>query len=251
MVNISAIILAKNEEENIKECLKSLAWCDEIIVILDNSTDKTNEIAKSFGARIFVQPLNNNFSSQRNFGLEKSFGKWILFIDADERVSHNLKQEILAKIHKEGNIAGFYIYRTEIFLGKELKHGETSAVKLLRLAKKGEGNWERNVHEIWKINGQTQNLSFPILHYSHKSISGFLGKINFYTTLNANFLFAQNKKSALWEIIFYPKAKFLYNYLIKLGFLDGIYGFVFAILMSFHSFLTRAKLYMLWKSKRK
>jgi glycosyltransferase involved in cell wall biosynthesis len=119
---ISAVIITKNEEENIKRCLQSLSWCDEIIVVDDDSTDKTVEIAKKSGAKVYNRTMNSDFSAQRNFGLEKAKGDWVLFIDADEKVTSALWYEIMSHTNNPINeYAGFYIKRIDTMWGKELK----------------------------------------------------------------------------------------------------------------------------------
>lgn len=249
---LSAIVLTKNEEKNIEECLKSVKWCDEILVIDDNSTDKTVEFAKKAGAKVFSHPLNCDFSQQRNFSLQKAIGKWVLFVDADEQVSSSLRDEIQNSIKqpmvgKQSVIDGFYFKREDKMHGKILKHGETSKVRLLRLGKRGAGEWTRPVHETWNIKGKTKELKAPLIHNPHPGISEFLEEINFYSTIRAKELYESKKKTNLFEIIFYPVGKFLKNYFISLGILDGLSGLIVAILMSFHSFLVRAKLYLIWK----
>ena len=150
---ISVVILTKNEEKHIGDCLDSLSWCDEKIVIDDHSDDKTVEIAKAKGAKVFIRSLHNDFSQQRNFGLEKAQEDWILFIDADERVSSALWYEIMQHMSESiDDHAGFYLKRQDTMWGKVLKYGETGNIKLLRLAKKGTGKWVGNVHEQWKVN---------------------------------------------------------------------------------------------------
>ena len=145
---ISVVVLTKNEEKNIGDCLDSISWCDETIVIDDHSTDKTVEIAKKKGARIFMRSLMQDFADQRNYGLEKAKGDWILFIDADERASSALWYEIMQHTSESiDDYAGFYIKRLDTMWGKALRHGETGNVALLRLAKKGAGKWEGTVHE--------------------------------------------------------------------------------------------------------
>ncbi len=247
---ISAVVLAKNEEDNIKDCLQSVSWCDEVIVIDDNSTDKTAEIAKKLGAKVYTHSLENNFSAQRNFGLEKAKGDWILFIDADERVSSALWYEIMAVTNDPRNeFTGFYIVRKDTMWGKLLNYGETGNIKLLRLAKKDSGKWSGKVHEILKISGKTITLRNHLMHYPHQTIKEFLQEINYYTTLRAEELLGKKTKVYWWSIILYPKAKFFVNYFIKRGFLDGLHGFIFAFFMSFHSFLVRGKLWLLYKNK--
>lgn len=249
-MKLSAVVLTKNEEENIKECLQSLSFCDEIIVIDDFSTDKTVEIAKEMGVFVFTQLLNNDFSAQRNFGLKKAKGEWILFVDADERVSLALRDEIIQLTNNPiTQYSGFNIKRTDFMWRKELKHGELANVKLLRLAKKDVGRWKGKVHEVWKIKGKIGELKNPLLHYPHPTLTEFLQNINFYTNLRAKELYMQDIQVYWASIILYPLGKFFLNYFIKLGFLDGIPGLIQAILMSFHSFLVRGKLWILWQKK--
>jgi len=243
---LSVVILTKNEEKNIAACLDGLSWCDEKIVIDDHSTDKTVDIAKEKDAKVFSRLMNNNFSDQRNYGLEKAKGDWILFIDADERVSSALWYEIMqhtSEAIEECN--GYYIKRQDTIWGRTLKHGEVGNIVLLRLAKRGAGKWVGSVHEQWKIQGKTQILKNPLDHYPHPSVSEFLSEINYYTDLRAEELHKRKVKSNWLSVIFYPKTKFILNYFLKRGFQDGLPGLVFALMMSFHSFLVRAKLWLL------
>ncbi len=248
---ISAVVLTKNEEKNIKECLETLQWCDEIIVVDDNSEDKTVEIAKKMRAKVFIRSLGRDFSNQRNFGLEKAKGDWVLFVDADERVSLELQKEIESVLKNgKSTVSGYLLKREDRIWGQSLKYGETAGIRLIRLGKKGKGKWEKPVHETWNIKGEVGELKSPLFHFPHPTITEFLEEINFYSTLRARQLYQENRKTNLFEILAYPTGKFLKNYLLKLGFLDGMPGFVVALLMSFHSFLVRAKLYLLWKNKK-
>lgn len=248
---ISAIILTKNEEKNIKDCLESLSWCDEKIVIDDESEDNTRDIAQKTGAKVFTHRLSN-FSDQRNFGLEKAKGDWVFFVDADERISQNLWYEIMQLVNDPiENLDGFYLKRIDILWGKELKYGESGTIKLLRLARKDSGKWTGLVHEKWNISGKTKCLDNPLYHYPHQTIEVFLKEINRYTELRAMELYKQNIKTNWMQIFFYPAAKFFTNFFIKRGFLDGIQGMVAALMMSFHSFLVRGKLWLLWQKERK
>lgn len=248
-MSISALIIAKNEEKTIKKCLQSLSWCQEIIVIDDFSSDKTSEIAKKLGAKVFLRKLNNDFSEQRNFGLQKARGDWILFCDADELISPELRNEIQEKIVNVNGINGFYLKRQDKFLGKWLKHGETAQIRLLRLARKGIGRWEGKVHETWQVKGEVENLHSPLIHQREITISEFLTKINNYSSLRAQDLYEKKVKSSWFWIISFPLAKFCQNYLWRLGFLDGKPGLIMALMMSIHSFFVRAKLYLLWQNK--
>jgi glycosyltransferase involved in cell wall biosynthesis len=252
-MSISAVILTKNEEENIKECIKNLAWCDEIIIVDDYSTDKTIELTKKGIAKIYRRKLNGDFASQRNFGLRKAQGNWVLFIDADERVSPALAEEIRRSINKnrEDEVVGFYLKRKDVLWGKMLHFGEQGDVRLLRLAKKNSGWWRRRVHEVWEIQGKTAKLKNPLLHYPHQSLAEFIQDVDFYSTLHAQANKDEGKSSNFLKVLLYPLLKFIQNWLFKFGFLDGTAGFVAASMMSFHSFLAWSKLYLAKKSRGK
>jgi glycosyltransferase involved in cell wall biosynthesis len=247
---ISAIILTKNEEKNIKDCLEGLSWCEEKIVIDDNSEDRTTEVAQELGAKIYKRHLTN-FSDQRNYAIEKAKGDWILFIDADERISSALWYEIMQHINEPiENTNGFFLKRIDLMWGKELNYGESGKIKLLRLAKKNTGRWSGSVHEKWEIQGKIESLNNPLYHYPHQTTEEFLKEINLYTDLRAKELYEQKVMVNWLSIILYPKAKFFLNYFIRLGFLDGLQGLVTALMMSFHSFLVRGKLWLLWEKKK-
>lgn len=247
---ISAVILTHNEEKNIAACIDSLSWVDEIVVIDDNSQDKTKIIAQKKGAQIFSRKLEGDFSSQRNYGLSKTYGDWILFIDADERVSEKLAQEIKEKeLQTKSNINGYFFKRHDNIFGKTLKHGEIGGVRLLRLGRKNSGKWKRRVHEVWKVKGITETLNNPIVHFPHPSLYEFITDIDHYSSLDAQEKNEAGIKSSLLKIIFYPIYKFIVNFFFKLGFLDGGVGFVVTLLMSFHSYLSWSKLWLLGKNK--
>ncbi len=247
---ISAIVLTKNEEKNIVDCLEALKFAEEIIIIDDNSTDRTKELIEVFekshpNLMFFRRCLDGDFSAQRKFGVEKTKNDWVIFVDADERISSDLATEIKERISDE--FSGFLIPRRDFIWGKELLHGETGRTKLLRLFNKNKGELRGKVHETWETKSNVGVLVNPIKHYPHPTISEFLREINFYTDLRAQELKEKGVRANALSIILYPKAKFIVNYFIKLGFLDGIPGLVHATLMSFHSFLVRGKLWLLWQ----
>lgn len=243
---ISAVVLTKNEEKNLKDCFQSVKWCDEIIVVDDYSNDQTVKTAKKMGAKVFSRRLEGDFAAQRNFALQQAQGEWVLFVDADERVTNQLATEVKQAIEGE-KVNGFFLKRQDFFGGKPLKYGETANVRLLRLGRKGVGKWQRRVHETWEIKGAVGDLKEPLLHYPHPTLTEFLEEINFYSSLNAQEFLKEGRRASLIHIIAYPLGKFLQNYILRFGFLDGTPGTIIALMMSFHSFLTRAKLYLLWK----
>ncbi|EKE21361.1 MAG: Glucosyltransferase, partial [uncultured bacterium] len=156
-MNISAVVLTKNEEKNIKKCLESIDFCEEIIILDDFSTDKTIEIVHKILKihkvyKVLQRKLNGDFAAQRNYGLSKATRDWVLFLDADEEISPELKKEIVSCIKDKDSIEAFYLKRRDFFWDRELKHGELSSVTkkgLIRLVKKESGKWMGNVHEVF------------------------------------------------------------------------------------------------------
>lgn len=242
---ISAVVLTHNDETHLGTTLASLAWCDEIIVVDDFSTDKTEAVAKKFATVVFKRSLKDDFSAQRNFGLSKAKGDWVFFVDSDEIVSQELAQEVKKAIKSE-QYEGFTLRRKDFIFGRWLERGETSKVRLLRIAKKDVGQWTRPVHEVWNIHEDVGELFTPLEHFPHQNVAQFLDEINVYSSLNARYLYDQKVLVSWWHIVGYPVGKFFLNFIFYLGFLDGTAGALVAIFMSLHSFLTRAKLWQLW-----
>ncbi len=245
---ISAVVLTHNSQAMLEDTLTSLIWCDEIVIIDDDSTDNTAQIAKKHHARLISHKLRGDFSAQRNFGLAQAYGDWVLFVDADEVVSDALAKEI-SKAVQDNIQDGYYLKREDTLWGRTLRHGETSKVRLIRLGRKGSGKWVRPVHEVWQIHGYNTTLTHPILHFPHPSVRQFLSDINDYSTANAAYFYSEGVRVSWWHIVAYPTAKFFQNYVWRRGFLDGTEGAIVALMMSFHSFLTRAKLWQLWHQR--
>lgn len=253
-MTISAAILTKNEEKNIKRCLKSVMFCDEIVVIDDYSQDETIEKVKSIkglkNLKIIKKELKGDFAGQRNFAMRQTKNDWVLFVDADEEVTPELREEIIKLLN--GYIAKeqcFYIKRRDYWWGRELKYGETKKVRnkgIIRLVNKHSGKWMGSAHEEFKMRTEkleVRNLNGYLNHYPHSAVKEFLQDINLYTSIRAKELYNQDAATNILQIIFYPFFKFILNYFVYLGFLDGPAGFAYAFMMSFHSFLVRVKLY--------
>jgi glycosyltransferase involved in cell wall biosynthesis len=251
MTRVSAVILTKESEERIGSLIDSLSWCSEIILVDDCSKDNTIKIAKSRGARVFKRRLDRDFAAQRNFGLQKANFDWVLFLDSDEHLSPALTKEIVRRLKfaKKKDVVGFCFKRKDFFINQWLNYGETAGVKLLRLGKKNAGSWKGKVHETWEIKGKILEMKNPILHYPHKNLTTVLEKINFYTSIRAQELYQKGVKTNVFQLVIYPWLKFLKDYFWLQGFRDGTAGMVFSLIMSLHSFLVRAKLYLLWQRK--
>jgi glycosyltransferase involved in cell wall biosynthesis len=250
MIPVSVVILTKNEADNIDRCLKSVNWCDDIVLI-DESTDSTPDLARRVvpenHLRVFQLSQTQNFAQLRNFALEHVKHDWVFFLDADEEVTVDLAKELASKI-STADVSGFLIARRDYFLGKWLRYGETGQIKLLKLAKKDAGTWRRRVHEVWQVSGNIGTLNYPLNHFPHPSVVEFVARINRWTSLDADEFLTCGVHASWWKIIAYPVGKFVQNYIIRQGFRDGMPGLIMALCMSFHSFLTRAKLYQLERS---
>lgn len=247
-MQITAVVLARNAAQSLPACLKSLAWCDERIVMDDNSTDATREIAREAGALVHTRALNDNFAAQRNAAVDLARNDWILFIDSDEIVSPKLKQEIQNIVFSE-HVTRARVRRRDHFLGAALTHGEVAAAAqkgICRLVKRGSGSWKGAVHETWHPHrGDEAFLEGYIEHYPHPSVTEFLREVNRYSSIRAMELYTANTPFRMWDPILYPVGKFIYTYFVKMGFRDGAEGFIYSFIMAFHSFLVRAKLFQL------
>ncbi len=249
--HISLLLLTHNEEKNLQRYWGWLDRCktiNEIVVVDDNSDDQTQEILKKLESKrikvkIFERGLDNNFSNQRNFGINKTTNNWILWLDADEKPSINL----IRFLNHIDNLQykNYAFKRNDVFIDHELKHGENTSQHFLRFFNKKYGRFTGAVHETWQTPKEIEFRKIHIHHYPHQSLRGFIKKINFYSDIRAQELFDQNQKSNLFQIIFYPLGKFIQDYFFKLGFLDATPGIIMALGMSFHSFLVRAKLWHL------
>jgi glycosyltransferase involved in cell wall biosynthesis len=247
MNGLSVIVITLNEENNIKECLELLTWTDEIIVIDSNSKDKTVELAKKFTDRIYLVD-ERSFAFKRNLGIEKATKDWILWIDADERVTDGLKEEIRNAIkNNSGKVDAYLINRKSFFINKFIKHCGWYPDYSIRLFKKSTGlkfNTAR-VHEELSYKGRTAKLKAKLLHFTDLTFEQYLKKLNSYTTSSSLDLFDLGKKAGLIDIIFRPAFAFLKMYFLKLGFLDGFIGLVLCSLSSIHVLMKYSKLYFL------
>ena len=244
MCKVSVVIITKNEEQNISECLESVEWADEIILVDSLSTDRTVEIAKKYTDKIFVRSFTN-YSDQRNFADHRASHSWILAIDADERVTPKLRVEIEQAI-KQSGYNGYWIPCLDYMFGKLIRHGGWYPQYHLRLYRKATAKWVGAVHEKVVIDGEVGYLKNPLLHYSHLTISNFIQKLDRYTSLEAEQLYAQDKRPNIIKILFWPLVVFVYKYFYRLGFFDGVHGLVLAVSLAYYHFVKHAKLWEKW-----
>ncbi|MEW6457409.1 MAG: glycosyltransferase family 2 protein [Acidobacteriota bacterium] len=249
-MKISVCIITHNEENRLPETLKSIEKiADEIIVVDSFSKDKTIEIAKSSGARIFLKEWAD-YSNQKNFAISKASFPWILSIDADERISEELRNEILTLKKTEPEEDGFFIKRKNYYLGKWIKHSGWYPDRKLRLFRKEKANWEGEyVHESLILRGKAGKLKNNILHYSYRNISDHVKRINSYSSLSAQKMFEERKKSNIILALFSIPLTFIRFYLLRGGIFDGIQGLIISILSSVYIFLKYVKLWEMNRTK--
>lgn len=241
---LSVIIITKNEEQNLRRCLESVRFADEIIVNDSGSTDKTLAIAAEFGCRT-TNSTFAGFGAAKQMALEQATGKWVLSIDADEVVDEELRKGILSCIEK-GDHDGWLVNRKSEFLGRWITHSGWYPDYILRLFRRDKARFTPNeVHEKVEVIGSVGRVEGHILHYTDPNISHYLTKLDRYTALSAKMLFEADKKFRWHYLIVKPIAIWVKMYILKRGFLDGMAGFILAALSSFHVFCKYAKLWEL------
>lgn len=229
---LTALVITYNEEQNIKTVLDHLAFADEIIVVDSFSTDKTFEIASDFKNTKVVQRIFDNFASQRNYALSLASNSWILFVDADERLTANLKNEITFIINQENSAAAYFIGRNFMFQNRKLHFSGWQTDKIVRLFRKENAfyNHEKIVHEKLIVNGRTGKLKNKIIHYSYSNFEDYKQKMIFYGQLKAREEFLKNTKPNVFHFYIRPVYQFLNQYLLRFGILDGKKGLIICYL---------------------
>jgi len=242
MIKLSAILITKNEEANIERCLRSVSWVDEIIVVDSRSTDRTVEIARDFGAKVFT-PEWKGFGPTKQYALEQAGGEWILSIDADEEVSFTLKNEIQQLLESDPPFDGYAVPRKTQFLGKWILHSGWYPDYVLRLFKKDSGCFtEALVHEQIEISGPTGRLHNSLLHYSYPTLENYIRKLDQYSTLGAQELLKAGKNFHAHHLVIKPPVKFFQKFVMQKGWRDGWEGFLIAHLSATGILLRYAKL---------
>ncbi|MEK6591274.1 MAG: glycosyltransferase family 2 protein [Nitrospinota bacterium] len=248
MEKLSVTIITYNEEKNIRDCLSSVKWADEIVVIDSFSTDRTVEICREYTGKIY-QNKWPGFVEQKNLALSKVSHNWILGIDADERVSDELALEIKSLLNDGLIYDGYYIPRKAFYINRWILHCGWYPDYKIRLFKKDKGRWEGTkgtaIHESVIVEGKVGYLKGEILHYSFRDISSHLNTMNRYTSISAREQIKRNVRAGITQILLRPPLNFLKMYFLKLGFMDGMPGLIVSVLSSFHVFLKYAKMWEL------
>ncbi|MBI4726238.1 glycosyltransferase family 2 protein [candidate division TA06 bacterium] len=265
---VSILVITRNEERNISSCLESLGWATELVVLDSFSTDATVSLAEKYGARVFQRQFDN-FASHKNWAIDHIDFKnrWLLIVDADERVSLKLAREIESLLAAPSEHNGYYIARQNIFAGKWIRFGGWYPDWQLRLIKIGKARYEnRIVHEHMMLEGSAGFLKNPLVHYDYKGIERYFNRHNTYSSMEAVEIYRSlnglNNKGIIPEgflskgparrrflknfayrhLFARPLFKFIWMYFLKFGFLDGRIGFRFSMLHAFYDYQISLKL---------
>lgn len=250
-IELSAVVLTRNCADLLPQCLRSLGFADEIVVIDDFSDDNTREIAEAAGARVLTRAMNGDFGEQRRFGIESARGRWILFIDSDEVVTEGLAKEICQAI-ASGMDHAYFLQRVNRFPNYEITHGSMRSDRVLRLFPKEGLEVVGRVHERVVSPYPSSVLRGRLLHYPYKDWSATIRKLDVYTENLAKQQMMLNKRTGFVSGVFLkPTWAFIKVYFFNKGFLDGRMGVMFAIHHAYYTFMKYAKYYLLINSHGK
>jgi glycosyltransferase involved in cell wall biosynthesis len=242
---LAAVVLTRDEECHIGDCLDSLAWTDQQVVFDDVSTDRTVEIAERKGARVVRHALEN-FAAQRNAALETVDTDWVLFLDADERATPALAEEVQQVIHYEGSEArsGWWIPRHNYMIGHWMRGGGWYPDHQLRLLRRGRARYDpgRLVHEVVILDGKAGYLENVLIHYNYDTVAQFRCKMGRYTKLEAEMLYQQGVRVRPWTYVTMPLREFWRRFVTLEGYRDHVYGLLFCGLMAWYTSVTYQRL---------
>lgn len=248
MAKLSVIIITKNESANIRACLESVAWADEIVVVDSASTDGTLEIAREFTPQVHVHADWPGFGAQKNRALDYASKDWVLSLDADERVTPELRAEIEAVL-LDARADGYEIPRLSSFCGRFMRHSGWHPDYVLRLFRRGKARFsDALVHESVQLQGSKARLRQPLLHYSYRDFEDVLSKLNSYSSAAAAMLERRGKRGSLAQAVLHGVWAFIRTYLLRAGFLDGREGFMLAVMNAENSYYRYIKLWLKQKS---
>ncbi|MFW6158113.1 MAG: glycosyltransferase [Planctomycetota bacterium] len=245
---ITVIVLTRNEEANIRECLESATWADELIVCDSYSTDRTPEIARQYTPNV-VQHEYVHYAAQQNWIIPQAATEWVMILDADERISPELAEAARQATASGDEYDGFRVPRQTYFLGRMIRHGGWGRDYTTRLFKRDKGRYmDQEVHADCVVDGRVGRIDAPFIHYTDRDLRNWFEKLDRYSSLSAADLFRRGRRSGWSKLLVKPPAKFLKMYLLKLGFLDGFHGFLLSGLSAVATYARYAKL---WEMNRR
>lgn len=235
MPRLTAAVIARAAEDEIAACLESVSWADELLVILDpRDPDNTADIARNLGARVVVHPFQD-FASQREFGLTQAQGDWLFYIDADERATTALGEEIRGVI-EEDSAAGWWVPRRNIIWDHEISHGGWYPDYQLRLLRLGRAHYDpaREVHEVVILQGPEGYLREPLIHYNYRTLGQFISKQRQYTDIEAGILLKRGVRPRPWTLASQPLREFWRRYVSLQGYKDGLIGLALCTMVAYY-----------------
>ena len=256
---LSVAIITFNEEANLARTLSSVQWAEEVVVVDSGSTDRTVEIARSYGAEV-IERAWPGFAAQKNFAIAQCSGTWVLTLDADEELSLDLQHQMRLLLSSNPPSDAFYLKRRNLFLGRWVRHGGFYPDSKLRLFRRSTANFtptpmfgDRPVHETIAFDGASSTLDYDLIHHAYPTLSTFIEHMDRYSDLGADILVGRGRISRslptfLANVFLVPQLTFLWNYVVRLGFLDGREGL---LLHLYHATYTSWKYSKAWERARK
>lgn len=240
---LSVLVTAGNEEKRIADCLESVRWADEIVVVDSCSTDRTVEIARSYTDRVVVSPWRG-YIRQKQFALTKASRRWVLFLDADERVSPELAREIREELARQPvRWTGFRLPRKVHYMGRWILHGDWYPDYKLRLFLRDHGRVGGDEpHDRVVVSGPIKRLHGDLLHFTYRDLSDHVYTVNRFSSISAEGMFKEGLRCGMFPMLARPTARFVRSYIVRRGFLDGAPGLIAALIVAFGVFLKYAKL---------
>jgi len=244
MTRLSIIIVAKNEALNIADCVRSARFADEVIVLDSNSTDATADLARAEGATVVTTDWPG-YGPQNNRGIDMATGDWFFILDADERITPALAAEIRAAMAQPG-MDGFRVPRVSLYVGRFMQHGGWRPDFTWRLARRGKGRFtEHYLHAHLEVQGATGALKEPIVHYSFRTMESVLEKVDRYSSASARDMRERGRTGSLSQAIAHGLWAFFRTYVLRLGFLDGRWGFMLAVSNAEGTYYRYVKLWLM------
>lgn len=247
---ISVYVLTYNNIRTIERCLKSLSWAEELVIVDSFSTDGTFEICKQYTDKVYQVSFKGH-REQYQYAADLTSCNWIMFVDADEEIPLELVEEIKGELNGEGaSFDGFFIYRRTYYLGRWIRYGGWYPDGEVRLYKRDKGRWEGGLHAKVVVEGRIKKLKNQYLHYTYEDISDQIKTIDRYSKIAAEDLQKSGQAFSLIKLLLHPPLRFVKEYLLKLGFIDGLPGLIIAVSTMYYVFIKYAKLWELTLMRR-
>jgi glycosyltransferase involved in cell wall biosynthesis len=249
-IPVSVYVLTTNNRRTIEQCLKSLSWAQELVVVDSFSQDGTYDLCKQYADKIFQRKWTGH-REQYQYAADLTTRDWIMFVDADEEIPPELAEEIgIALKGKEGDFDGYFVYRRTYYLGRWIRYGGWYPDGEIRLYRREKGRWEGGLHAKLVVDGKIGVLRNQYHHYTYGNISDQIQTIDKYSQIAAEDLYQRGDKFSFFRLLFHPLFRFIKEYLLKSGFRDGLPGFIIIISTMYYVFIKYAKLWEMTISQK-